>query len=101
MRAKSLRAAAACTLAALIAFPPTANALGCNGVVNPLLAGCTRSDNNDGPQFPYYKVNRVSVPGNLAKIEMKDGALMTQVKGKWYPVVSAANGTVVIVESIN
>lgn len=101
MKAKSLRAAAACAFAVAFAFPSAANALGCNGVVNPLLAGCTRSDNNDGPQFPYYKVNRISVPANLARIEMKDGALMTQLKGKWYPVLSAANGSVVVVESVN
>lgn len=101
MKTKSLSAIAVSALIAAVAWPSAANALGCNGVVNPLLAGCSRQDNNDGPQFPYFKVNRISVPGNLARIEMREGALMTQLKGKWYPVVSAANGQVVIVESIN
>ncbi|HEY0413186.1 MAG TPA: hypothetical protein VGD66_08590 [Allosphingosinicella sp.] len=85
-------AAAAVTAAA---FAGPASAIGCNGIVNPQVAGCARSDNNDGPTFPYYRPQRVTLPANTARIEMKQGTPMVQYQGKWLPVTSAAGGSVI------
>jgi hypothetical protein len=84
--------AAAATTAAL---PGTAAAMGCNGIVNPTVAGCGRADNNDGAGFPYFKVQRVSIPAGRAKIEMVQGTPMVNYGGKWLPILSASGGTIV------
>lgn len=85
--------AAALTAAAIL--PSPARAMGCNGVVNPTIAGCSRSDNSDGESFPYFKVQRVSIPAGKAKIEMIQGTPMVQYGGKWLPVLSATGGNVI------
>ena len=36
---------------------------GCNGVVDQLRWGCAVWDNNNGPQYPYYKAKFIPVPG--------------------------------------
>jgi hypothetical protein len=80
---------------AAFALPGSADAMGCNGIVNPQVAGCGRSDNNDGASFPYFKLQRVTVPADKVKIEMIQGTPMVQHGGKWLPVLSAAGGTVI------
>lgn len=96
---KVLWLSAISSIVAAGASSTVAQAMGCNGIVNPEIAGCGKLDNNDGAQFPYYQAKRVQVPANVARLEVRDGALMTQIKGKWYPVLAAANGTVTIVET--
>lgn len=41
--------------AAAVSFADGAMANGCNGHVDQLRWGCAAWDNNNGPQFPYYK----------------------------------------------
>ena len=41
---------------------PAQAGTGCNGVINPLVWGCAPWDNNNGPNFPYYKKSRVQIP---------------------------------------
>jgi hypothetical protein len=85
--------AAAMTAAAFL--PAQAQAMGCNGIVNPQIAGCTRVDNNDGASFPYFKLQRVSVPANAVRIEMVQGTPMVRYGGKLLPVLKAAGNMIV------
>jgi len=85
--------AAAMTATAFL--PGSAQAMGCNGIVNPQIAGCTRVDNNDGAGFPYFKLQRVSIPASSARIEMIQGAPMVRYGGRLLPVISSAGGNVV------
>ncbi|MBV8687962.1 MAG: hypothetical protein JOZ90_16885 [Alphaproteobacteria bacterium] len=82
-------------LVATLALPSQASALGCNGIVNPMLTGCTRSDDNNGAKFPYHRSARVAVPAAGVKIEMIQGTPMIQYQGQWMPVVSAGGGKIV------
>jgi hypothetical protein len=82
-------------VATTAALPGAAEAMGCNGVVNPTVAGCGRADNNDGANFPYFKLQRVSIPAGKAKIEMMQGTPMVNYGGKWLPVLSAAGGLII------
>lgn len=84
-------------LGASAAFPGAAQAIGCNGVVNPAVAGCTRADNNDGPGFPYFHPQRVSIAQSAARMEVRQGTPMVQYQGKWLPVVSASGGQIIAV----
>lgn len=83
-------------VATATAWPGTASAMGCNGIVNPTVAGCGRADNSDGANFPYFKVQRVSIPAGKAKIEMVQGTPMVNYGGKWLPVLSASGGSIVV-----
>ena len=74
-----------------------AAAAGCNGVVNPFVWGCAPWDNNNGPNFPYYKKKTVSAPASKVKIEVKNGARMGLYNGQWYPVISAGGGNVKLI----
>lgn len=85
--------AAAMTAAALL--PGSAQAMGCNGIVNPQIAGCSRADDNDGAGFPYFKLQRVSIPASAARIEMIQGTPMVRYGNKLMPVISSAGGNVV------
>jgi hypothetical protein len=85
--------AAAMTAAAFV--PGQAQAMGCNGIVNPQIAGCSRVDNNDGAAFPYFKLQRVSVPAKAAKIEMIQGTPMVRQGDRLLPVISASGGIVI------
>jgi hypothetical protein len=93
MKSRILFATAAAMAAAL---PGAAEAMGCNGIVNPTLAGCGRSDNNDGASFPYFKLQRVSIPSDKARIEMVQGTPMVNYGGKWAPVLATDRGNLVI-----
>ena len=46
-------------------FASPADAAGCNGVVNPAIWGCAPWDNNNGPNYPYYK--KKAAPSPIAK----------------------------------
>jgi hypothetical protein len=83
-------------VATAAALPGAAEAMGCNGIVNPTVAGCGRADNNDGAGYPYFKVQRVSIPAGKARIEMMQGTPMVNYGGKWLPVLSASGGAVVV-----
>ena len=37
---------------------------GCNGIVNQFIWGCAFWDNNNGPQYPFYKKKVVNVPAS-------------------------------------
>jgi hypothetical protein len=97
MRDKVMKSRIFLSIAAAVAaaaVPGAAEAMGCNGIVNPTVAGCGRADNNDGANFPYFKVQRVAIPAGKAKIEMMQGTPMVNYGGKWLPVLSASGGTI-------
>ena len=96
---KSLKTALAAAMAVgLFTFAAPANAgTGCNGVINPFVWGCAPWDNNNGPNFPYYKKSTISVPANKVKIENKNGQAMGQYNGQWYPVISTGGGNVKLI----
>lgn len=96
---KSLRWKAAAATAALIGFAgisaPAHAGTGCNGVVNIFVWGCAPWDNNNGPQFPYYKKRQVAVQAPAgSKITIKDGHAVVTVNGRNYPVVGGASGVI-------
>ena len=94
MRIKLLAAAAVCAATGVFASPAYAGT-GCNGVVNIFVWGCAPWDNNNGPQYPYYKKKQsvVQVPRG-SKITIKDGFAMVNINGREYPVVNGASGVV-------
>ena len=87
--------------AASLGLPGTADAIGCNGVVNPTIAGCARTDENDGAAYPYFRARRVIIPTSSARIEMKSGAPLVQHQGRWLPVISASGGNLIAVADGN
>ncbi|TFI56463.1 hypothetical protein E2493_20070 [Sphingomonas parva] len=64
-------------------------------MVNILVWGCAPWDNNNGPNFPYYKKKQVAlqIPRG-SKITIKDGFATVNVNGRDYPVVNGASGVV-------
>ena len=94
LRIKLLAAAIACAAPFAFAAPAYAGT-GCNGVVNIFVWGCAPWDNNNGPQFPYYKKQQttIQVPKG-SRITVKDGHAMVNVNGKEYPVVNGVAGVV-------
>ncbi len=97
MKNLTICAAAAAATAALLAaaVPSTAAAAGCNGVVNPLVWHCAPWDNNNGPQFPYFKKSTVTVPANRVKVEMRNGVPMAFYNGQWSPVVAPGGANLI------
>ena len=93
-RTKLLAAAVICAATGFFASPAYAGT-GCNGVVNIFVWGCAPWDNNNGPQYPYYKKQQttIQVPKG-SRITIKDGHAMVNVNGKEYPVVNGASGVV-------
>jgi hypothetical protein len=89
-------AAGALALSALAALPAPAYAgTGCNGVINILVWGCAPWDNNNGPNYPYYKKAQVSVQAPRgSKITIRDGHATVSINGRDYPVVNGASGVV-------
>lgn len=67
----------------------TAQAAGCNGVVDFFRWGCAPWDNNNGPKFPYYskKVVTMRAPAG-SRVETKNGASMIDINGVKYPVAA-------------
>lgn len=61
-----------------VAATPANAGTGCNGVINPFVWGCAPWDNNNGPQYPYYKAPRVKIPKDKAKVEIHNGAQMVR-----------------------
>lgn len=101
MRKARLKRAAAAAAALMITgtggVSPAVAALGtgCNGVVNIFVWGCAPWDNNNGPQFPYFRKRQVTVsapPGS--RITLRDGHAFVTINGTAYPVVGGANGVV-------
>ena len=92
---------AATAVAANAALAAPALAIGCNGVVNPMLPRCSRSDDNDGPGFPYFRPQRVAIPEKAGRIEMKQGTPMVQHQGKWLPVSSSGQGNIIAISDGN
>lgn len=82
--------------AAAIGFASPAHAgTGCNGVVNILVWGCAPWDNNNGPQYPYYKKKQVTIQAPRgSRITIKDGHAVVNVNGRDYPVVNGASGVI-------
>jgi hypothetical protein len=87
---------AAAVLAGTIGIAAPASAgTGCNGVINIFVWGCAPWDNNNGPQYPYYKKRQVSVQAPRgSKITIKDGHAVVTINGRNYPVVGGASGVV-------
>lgn len=87
-------AIAAGMLVAAVSSPAYAGT-GCNGVVNIFQWGCAPWDNNNGPQYPYYRKKQVTMKApNGSRITVKDGHAMVTINGTNYPVVGGASGVV-------
>ena len=84
---------AACA-AAMSLFSAPAHAGGCNSVVDIFRWGCAPWDNNNGPNYPFYRKVQTSVPANGAQVRIKDNSAEVLVNGQWLPVVG---GTAAIV----
>ncbi|HEX8302801.1 hypothetical protein [Sphingomonas sp.] len=72
--------------AAFYSTPATAGT-GCNGVVNVFVWGCAPWDNNNGPQYPYYRKKAVVLPAKGTQIVTKDGIRMALRNGTYYPLI--------------
>lgn len=79
----------------LTAAMPASAGTGCNGVINPFVWGCAPWDNNNGPQFPYYKKTRITIPKEGTQIVNKNGTQMALRNGTYYPLVTNGGGTLV------
>lgn len=93
---KFLSAAAVIAAGMSLATPATAG--GCNGVVSILEWGCAPWDNNNGPQYRYYKKATKGVArGTPVKTER--GQMYALVNGQWVPyvgqMVAAGGGNMV------
>ncbi len=87
-------------LGTVIVLAEPALAAGCNGVVNPFVWGCAPWDNNNGPRYPYYRQQRIVIPANQARVEVRNGVRMVNYRGQWHPVVSAGSGNIVAVANV-
>lgn len=88
---------AAAVVAAGVFATPAAAARGCNGVVNPLVWGCAPWDNNNGPQFPYFKKKQVPIPRAQAQVFNERGVQMVRDlrSGAVYPLIGQAAGNLI------
>lgn len=81
--------------AASAAAPTPALGTGCNGVVNIFVWGCAPWDNNNGPQYPYYKKKQVAMKAPKgSKVSVRDGHAVVSINGRDYPVVNGASGVI-------
>ena len=95
---------AACASVALLTVATSASAgTGCNGVVNPLVWGCAPWDNNNGPNFPYYKKKQVTIPQAKAQVFNQNGVQMVKDlrTGQVHPVISTGGGNVIATGGLN
>lgn len=79
--------------ATLFATPATAGT-GCNGVINILEWGCAPWDNNNGPQFKYWKKQEVNAPVSQVKIVDVKGQRMAEYKGKTWVIAPGAGNVI-------
>ncbi len=89
---------------ALLSVAAPANAgTGCNGVINPLVWGCAPWDNNNGPNYPYYKKTEVRIPQNKAQIFQQHGVNLVKDlrNGKVHPVISTDGAGVIATGGLN
>ncbi len=73
---------------------PASAGTGCNGVVNIFQWGCAPWDNNNGPQYPYFKKKTVRVPAGTP-MKTERGQSFALVNGQWAPMVAAGGGNMV------
>jgi hypothetical protein len=94
-----LATAVAITLGFAAASAPASAGTGCNGVVNQLVWGCAFWDNNNGPNFPYYrnpKTNTINIPKTKeTQIRVIDGQQQVQHNGRWMGVVSTDGASLI------
>ena len=99
MKTSNLRvlALSAASLAAVGLASPASAGTGCNGIVNWFVWGCAGWDNNKGPKFPYYKVNKIEIPRANASVFNDRGAAFVKDTrtGKVYPIISGGGGNIV------
>ena len=95
-------ALAAASLALVVGATPAA-AGGCNGVVNPFVWGCAPWDNNNGPNYPYYKKTKITIPKGQAQVFNKNGAQMVKDlrTGAVHPLIGHAGGNVIAAGGLN
>ena len=84
----ALAIAGAVSLSAL--STPAYAGTGCNGVVAWWVWGCAPWDNNNGPQFPYYRKQQVSIPAG-SKITINGNAASATVNGQQIPIAGGAS----------
>ncbi len=80
---------------ATVAATPAAAGTGCNGVVNIFVWGCAPWDNNNGPNYPYYRKKAVSIPRQGTQIVTKDGVKMALRNGQYYPLIGNDSGSLI------
>ena len=89
--------------AAVCIYAAPAAAAGCNGVVNPLVWGCAPWDNNNGPNYPYYKKTKITIPKGKAEIINQNGVQMVKDlrTGAVHPLIGQAGGNVIATGGLN
>ncbi|UZK66674.1 hypothetical protein [Sphingomonas sp. M1-B02] len=85
---------AAAGFAACVATPASAGT-GCNGVVNIFLWGCAPWDNNNGPQYPYYRKKVITLPRQGTQIVTKNGVQMALRNGTYYPLIGTDGASMI------
>ena len=93
LRRKQIGLAIGALAISVLALPASAGT-GCNNVVNWLVWFCAPWDNNNGPKYPYYRKEVVSVPipKNGIRVEVKDGHALAIVNGQKMPLVNGTRG---------
>ncbi|MCP3734242.1 hypothetical protein M9979_05045 [Sphingomonas sp. RP10(2022)] len=97
MTGNRIRLALAITVAASgLSTATPAFARGCNGVVEFWTWGCAYWDNNNGPNFKYYKKQAVpvAIPKSGIAVKVKDGQAYANVNGQDKPIVNGVSGLV-------
>lgn len=98
MKKSSLRLGlAVAASAACLSVATPASARGCNGVINPLVWGCAPWDNNNGPNFPYFKKTQITIPKDKAQIVTQMGVQMVRDlrTGAVHPLIGQAAGNII------
>ena len=104
MSVKRHAAFVACASVALMTAATPANAgTGCNGVVNPLVWGCAPWDNNNGPNFPYYKKKELRIPQAKAQVFNQNGVQLVKDlrTGQVHPVIANDGASVIATGGLN
>lgn len=93
----------AAVVVASVAVSAPANAAGCNGVVNPFVWGCAPWDNNNGPNYPYFKKVEVRVPVAQGRVVNENGGrfVIDTRSGQKFPLIGNDRSTLVGARNAN
>lgn len=88
------RLALAAAIAASTLATPAMAGTGCNGVVNVFQWGCAPWDNNNGPNYPYYKKVARPVPAGATRVQIKGDTALATVNGQQMPIIGGTSALV-------